>query len=255
MIKSEPMKRVAVAGATGRIGSLTVTALRAAGHEVVEISRARGVDLQSGAGLADVLSGVDAVIDSTNTPAQDTDEVVGFFTTVTANLLAAEARVGVGHHVVLSIVGLTEPAKSAHYAGKLAQEAAVAAGPIPWTLVRATQFFDFAALVVSWTEQNGAAAIAPLLVQPIAPANVAAALAEVAVGAAQHRHLDIAGPDTQDLVDMARRTLAVRGHLVRLVPTWDGPFNVEMAGNVLLPGPETRIMPTTFDEWLAAGAN
>jgi uncharacterized protein YbjT (DUF2867 family) len=109
------------------------------------------VDLQSGAGLDDILTGVDAVIDSTNTPARDADEVVRFFTNVTTNLLAAEARAGVGHHVVSSIVGLTEPARSPHYAGKLAQEAATTAGPIPWTVVRATQFRDFAAMVVSLT--------------------------------------------------------------------------------------------------------
>jgi uncharacterized protein YbjT (DUF2867 family) len=248
------MKKVAVAGATGRIGSLTVAALRAAGHQVVEISRRAGIDLYSGNGLDDVLAGVNAVIDSTNNPARDADEAVGFFTRVTANLLAAEERAGVRHHVVLSIVGLAEPARSAHYAGKLAQEAAVAAGPIPWTIVRATQFHDFAAMVVGWTEHDGVATIAPLLVQPIAPADVAAVLAEMALGAPQSRHLDIAGPETQDLVDMARRTLTVRGHTVRLVPTWDGPFNVAMAGNVLLPGPDARIMPTSFDDWLSAGA-
>lgn len=254
MADSGSIKKVAVAGATGRIGSLTVAALSSAGHQVVEISRRGGVDLYSGAGLGEVLTGVDAVIDATNTATQVTDEVVGFFTTVTTNLLAAEASAGVDHHVVLSIVGLAEPATNGHYAGKLAQEAAVAAGPIPWTIVRATQFHDFAAMVVDWTEDAGAATIAPLLVQPIAPADVAAVLAEIAVGAPQRRHLDIAGPETQDLVDMARRTLSVRGHTVRLVPTWDGPFSVAMAGNVLLPGPNARIMPTTFDEWLSAGA-
>ena len=248
------MKRVAVAGATGRIGSLTVAVLRAAGHQAVEISRRHGIDLYSGEGLDDVLTGVDAVIDATNNSAQVADEVAGFFTRVTANLLAAEERADIGHHVVLSIVGLAEPARSPHYAGKLAQEATVAAGPIPWTIVRATQFHDFAAMVVSWTEQDGAATIAPLLVQPIAPADVAAVLAETALGAPQRRHLDIAGPETQDLVDMARRTLTARGHVVRLVPTWDGPFNVAMAGNVLLPGPDARIMPTSFDDWLSAGA-
>lgn len=254
MTTSGSTKKVAVAGATGRIGSRTVATLRGSGHEVVEISRESGVDLRSGTGLDDLLENVDAVIDSTSTTAQITDEVVGFFTTVTANLLAAEARAGVAHHVALSIVGLTEPARNAHYAGKLAQEAAVAAGSIPWTVVRATQFHDFAAMVVGWTEQDGVATVAPLLVQPIAPADVAAVLAEVALGSPQRRHLDIAGPETQDLVDMARRTLAVRGRAVRLVPTWDGPFSVAMAGNVLLPGPDARLMPTTFDEWLATGA-
>lgn len=242
---------VAVAGATGRIGSLTSAALRAAGHPVVEIGRRVGIDLLSGDGLDDVLVGVDAVIDCTNTPSRDPDEVVSFFTRTTANLLAAEERAGVGHHVVLSIVGLAEPARSAHYAGKLAQEASVVAGTVPWTIVRATQFHDFAEMVVGWTEVDGVATIAPLLIQPIAPADVATVLAEIAPGAPRHGHLDIAGPETQDLVDMARRTLAVRGRSVRLVPTWDGPFDVTMAGKVLLPGPDVRIMPITFDAWLS----
>jgi uncharacterized protein YbjT (DUF2867 family) len=246
--------RIAVAGATGRIGHLTVEALQRAGHEVVEISRSRGIDVQSGTGLDEALVGVDAVVDSTSTAARDAHEVVAFFTTGTRNLLAAEQQAGVGHHVVLSVVGIKEPAPTGHYAGKLAQEAAVEAGDVPWTIVRATQFHDFAAMVASWTVADGVARLAPLLVQPIAPADVAAVLAEVAVGAPQRTRLDIAGPDTQDLVDMARRTHAVRGEQIRLVPTWDGPFDVAMAGRVLLPGPAARIMPTTFDDWLAAGA-
>ncbi|MCU4182752.1 NAD(P)H-binding protein [Acidiferrimicrobium sp. IK] len=244
-------RTVAVAGATGHIGSLTAAALRAGGHDVVEISRARGVDLRSGAGLEGVLAGVEAVIDATNAATRDRDATVEFFSTTTANLLEAERRAGVGHHVVLSIVGPAEPARNPHYAGKLAQEAAVVGGPVPWTIVRSTQFHDFAATVVGWSESDGVAAVPPLLVQPIAPTDVAAVLAEVGLGAPQHRRLDVAGPETQDLVDMARRTLAARDRQVRLVPTWDGPFDVTMAGNVLLPGPGARIMPTTFDEWLS----
>jgi uncharacterized protein YbjT (DUF2867 family) len=248
------ISRVAVAGASGNIGSLAVSALRARHVDVVEISRSAGVDLQSGTGLDDILTDVDAVIDVTNTGAQDTDEVVDFFTSVTKTLLAAEERSGVRHHVALSIVGLSEPAPNPHYAGKLAQEASVVGGPVPWTIVRATQFHDFAVTVVGWTERDGVATVAPLLLQPIAPADVADALVDVASGPPQGRHLEFAGPETQDLVDMARRTLAIQGRAIRLVPTWNGPFGVAMAGDVLLPGPDVRIMPTTFDEWLAAGA-
>ena len=251
MGSSEAVRRVAVAGATGRIGALAVAALRARGQAVVELSRACGIDLRSGSGLDEVLPGVDAVIDTTNSATRDTEAAVEFFTTVTANLLAAESRVGIGHHVALSIVGLDQPTTNPHYAGKRAQEAAVMAGPVPWTIVRATQFHDFAAMVVGWTLRDGVATIAPLLIQPIAPSDVAAALVETALGAPQRRRIEIAGPETQDLVDMARRTLAARGEAVRLVPTWDGPFDSTMAGKVLLPGPDARIMATTFDEWLA----
>jgi uncharacterized protein YbjT (DUF2867 family) len=160
----------------------------------------------------------------------------------------------VRHHVLLSIVGLHRVEGNPHYAGKREQERLVEAGPVPWTIVPATQFHDFAAMVTSWTERDGVASIAPLLVQPIAAADIADVLAEIATGRPHGRYPDVAGPETQDLVDMARRTNEVRGRQVRLVPTWSGLFGPEMAGDVLLPGEGARIAPTTFDEWLAAGA-
>jgi uncharacterized protein YbjT (DUF2867 family) len=143
---------------------------------------------------------------------------------------------------------------NAHYAGKREQERLVAGGPVPCTIVRATQFHDFAAMVTSWTERDGAAVIPPLLVQPIAPSDVADILAEVATGEPRGHYRDCAGPETQDLVDMARRTNEARGHHVRLIPSWSGTLGVSMAGEVLLPGAGARIAPTPFDEWLAAGA-
>ena len=115
----------------------------------------------------------------------------------------------------------------------------------------ATQFHDFAEMVVGWTEHDGVTEIAPLLVQPIAPADIAAILAEIVTGDPQGRYADVAGPDTQDLVDMARRTLAARGRTVRLVPTWSSVLGVQMAGNALLPGDGARLAPTTFEDWLA----
>jgi len=158
---------------------------------------------------------------------------------------------GVRHHVLLSIVGLDRIKGNAHYAGKREQESIVSAGPLPWTIVPATQFHDFAATVVSWTERDGAATIPPLLVQPIAPADVADVLAEIAVGDARGHHPDLAGPEPQDLVDMARRTLDARGRKLRLVPAWAGVFGTEWSGNVMLPSEGARIAPTTFDDWLA----
>ncbi|MFF5264503.1 SDR family oxidoreductase [Actinomadura viridis] len=243
--------RIAVAGATGNIGTLAVAALAEAGHDVVRISRSLGVDVSTGDGLDAALTGVDAVIDVMNFTATDRDEAVECFGTATRNLLAAEVRAGVRHHVLLSIAGLERVEGNAHYAGKREQERLVAEGPVPWTIVPATQFHDFAAMVTSWTEQDGAATIAPLLVQPIAPADVAAVLAEIATGAARGRYRDVAGPEPQDLVDMARRTNEARGRSVKLVPTWSSLFGPEMAGEVLLPGEGARVMPTTFDEWLA----
>ncbi|MET9439358.1 NAD(P)H-binding protein [Streptomyces sp. NPDC006610] len=243
--------RIAVAGATGNIGALTVAALERDGHDVVRISRSSGVDLTTGAGLDDALAGVDAVVDATNGPASDRAETVAYFAATTRNLLTAEERAGVRHHVLLSIVGIDRVEGNAHYAGKREQERLVAEGPVPWTIVPATQFHDFAAMVTSWTEHEGVATLAPLLVQPIAPADVADILAEIATGEPQGRYADIAGPEQHDLVDMARRTNEARGREIRLVPTWRAGFGPEMAGEALLPGERVRIAPTTFDEWLA----
>lgn len=246
--------RIAVAGATGRIGRLTIAALEQAGHQTVPLSRGAGVDAYTGSGLADALQGAGALIDVINNPSQNEAEIVDFFGTTTKNLLAAGERAGVRHHVLLSIVGIDRNRRVPHYAGKREQERLVAGGPVPWSIVRATQFYDFAAMVAGWAERDGAAAIAPLLVQPIAPADVAAMLAEIAAGAPLGTRLDIAGPETQDLVDMARRTFAVRGQDIRLIPTWRGIFGPDMAGEVLLPGEGARLGPTTFGDWLAAGA-
>jgi uncharacterized protein YbjT (DUF2867 family) len=246
--------RIAIAGGTGRIGRLTITALDRAGHQTVPLSRAAGVDAYAGHGLDDALRDADAVIDATNTQSQDEAEIVDFFGTVTRNLLAAGQKAGVRHHVLLSIVGVDRNKRVPHYAGKREQERLVEGGPVPWSIVQATQFHDFAAMVAGWAERDGSAPIAPLLVQPIAPADVAAVLAEVATAPPLGARLEIAGPETQDLVDMARRTYAARGQDVRLVPTWRGNFGTDMAGEALLPGAGARRGATTFDDWLAAGA-
>ncbi|MEU6407997.1 NAD(P)H-binding protein [Microbispora sp. NPDC046933] len=243
--------RIAVAGATGNIGKLTVAALERNGHDVVRVSRSLGVDLMTGEGLDKALDGVEAVVDAISSAATDRDESVAYFGTTTRNLLAAEERAGVRHHVLLSIIGIQRVEGNAHYAGKREQERLVSAGSVPWTIVPVAQFHDFAEMVAGWTEQDGVATIAPLLVQPIAPADVADVLAEIAVGEPRGRYADVAGPEPQDLVDMARRTYAARGRTVKLVPTWSGLFGPAMAGDVLLPGEGARIAPTTFDEWLA----
>jgi uncharacterized protein YbjT (DUF2867 family) len=243
--------RIAVAGATGNIGARTVAALERGGHDVVRMSRSLGVDLVTGDGLDHALAGVDTVVDVTNGPAAGHAETVAYFATATGNLLAAGERAGVRHHVLLSIVGVDRVEGTAHYAGKREQERLVAAGPVPWTIVPATQFHDFAAMVAGWTERAGVATIAPLLVQPVAPQDVADILAEIAAGEPRGRYADVAGPDPQDLVDMARRTNEARGHKVKLVPTWSAIFGPDMAGTVLLPGDGARVAPTTFEDWLA----
>lgn len=247
--------RIAVAGATGNIGARTVAFVERDGHEAVRISRSLGVDLLTGEGLDAALEGVDALVDAISSPPISPDETREYFGATTRNLLAAEQRAGVRHHVLLSIVGINRmDGGTAHYAGKREQERLIEQGPVPWTIVPATQFHDFAGLAASWTERDGVATIAPLLVQPIAPDDIAEILAEIAAGEPQGRYVDVAGPETQDLVDMARRANDVLGRNVRLVPTWSGPLDLSMAGNVLLPGENARIAPTTFEQWLAARA-
>lgn len=244
--------RIAVAGATGNIGARTVSALQKKGYDPIRISRSLGVDLATGDGLDTALDGADAVVDAISSELIDRGEALAYFGAATRNLLAAEERAGVRHHVLLSIVGIHRVEGNAHYAGKREQERLVADGPVPWTIVPATQFHDFAATVCSWTERDGVATVAPLLIQPIAPADIAEILAEIATGGPQRYYVDVAGPETQDLVDMARRTNQARGRNVKLVPTWSGIFDDSMAGNVMLPDENARIAPTTFDEWLAA---
>ena len=242
---------VAVAGGSGLVGRHVVEALQRGGHQAVVLARGRGVNLETGDGLADALRGVAAVVDVTNTPTTGPDEARAFFGAVTSNLLAAEQEAGVRHHVVLSIVGVGRVEGNGHYAGKRRQEELATAGPVATTVVRATQFHEFAAMVVSWTRRGDVATVPPLLVQPAAAADVGDTLARVAL-ADPAGVTEVAGPEPQDLVDMARRTLAARGERLRLVPTWRGPFGAEMAGEVLLPGPGAVITPTTFEQWLGA---
>jgi uncharacterized protein YbjT (DUF2867 family) len=154
--------------------------------------------------------------------------------------------------VLLSIVALDRRAGNPHLQGKRAQEALLATSKIPVTIQRATQFHEFAGMVVGWTRQGDVAYVPPLLVQPVAASDVGEVLAEIATGAPRGRAVDLAGPEPQDLVDMARRTLEARGELVRLVPTWrHTAFGLESVGEALMPGPEARLGPTTFDAWLA----
>lgn len=247
--------RIAVVGGTGHVGRETVAALHRSGHDAVPMSRSTGVDVLSGDGLEKALAGAAAVIDVTNTAEMDAEATRRFFGTVSANLVAAEQRAGVGHHVLLSIVGVDRIDTNPHYAGKLRQEEVLREGPVPWTILRATQFFDFPATVVGWMTEDGVATIPPLLMQPVAKADVAQMLAELAVGKPINDVLEFGGPKTEDFVDMARRTLAARVDPTELAPAWsEGMFGVQMAGNALLPGASARRGRTTFEEWLKSEA-
>jgi uncharacterized protein YbjT (DUF2867 family) len=156
--------RIAVIGGTGLVGRHTVDALARGGHDPVVVARSRGVDLATGQGLDDALAGADAAVDVTNAFAGDADDARRVFGAMTERLLDAEARAGVGHHVLLSILGVDRVEGNAHYAGKRRQEEVVEAGPVPATILRATQFHEFAEMVVDWTIRDGVAEVPPLLV-------------------------------------------------------------------------------------------
>lgn len=247
--------RIVVAGGTGRIGRLLVQQLTRQGHETVSLSRGEGVDLLRGTGLVERLAGADAVVDASSLPATSVAEAEAAFTATTQNLLEAENSAGVRHHIVLSIAALDSVRGNPHYFGKRAQERAALAGSIPSTIVRATQFHDFPAMIAERAVIDGEALVPPLRLQPIAPSDVAATLADVATAPPARGTVVIAGPRTEDAVDMAVRTFAARGIALPVRATWNGAaLGPEFAGDVLLPGEGAQLAPTTFDEWLAAGA-
>ncbi len=168
--------RIAVIGGTGLVGRHTVDALERAGHEAVVVARSRGIDVATGEGLDQALAGAGAAVDVTNVTEPDPEDARAAFGAMTERLLAAEERAGVGHHVLLSIAGVDRVEGNAHYAGKRRQEEIVEAGPVPFTILPATQFHEFAEMVAGWTERDGVAALPPVLVQPVAAADVGEAL-------------------------------------------------------------------------------
>jgi uncharacterized protein YbjT (DUF2867 family) len=244
--------RVAVIGGTGMVGRQVVTALQNAGHQAVVVARSVGVDLRTGAGLDAALEGVHAAIDVTNESGTNAASSREAFGLLTGNLLAAERRAGVRHHVLLSIVSAPRLPQVPHYAGKLRQEELVQQSSIPYTILRTTQFHEFAGQMAGWSQREGIVTLPPVLLQPVASADVVAVLIELALGEPHGLAPDLAGPDTHDLVDMARRTLEARGDRTPIRASWRGvSFGPDASGEVFLAGPDARIGPTTFDMWLA----
>src|SRR5690606_32864396 len=167
----------------------------------------------------------------------------------TERLLEAERRAGVGHHVLLSILNVDRVPGNAHYAGKRRQEEIVRGGPVPWTILRAAQFHEFAVQVVDWALRDGVAEVAPAPLQPVAVADVGGALAEIAAGPPLRAVVDLAGPEPQDLFDMAGRAAAAQGRDVTLVRGYGGVVGPDITGDAALPGPGARLAPTRFDDW------
>ncbi|MER5729904.1 NAD(P)H-binding protein [Streptomyces sp. NPDC002138] len=239
---------------TGLIGSQLATRLENQGHDVTSASLSSGVDLLTGAGLDDALAGAHTVVNVTNSPTFD-DRSLVFFRTTVGNLLSAGERAGVRHQVVLSIVGVDQVPQLDYYRAKALQEELLQAGPTPYSIVRATQFFEFMEPTMSWTSDDSAVRLPATPLQPIASADVVAALAEVATGSPLNDILDIAGPDTFTLDELGRITLAVRGDGRPVITDDRAGLFAAVQGDVLTAGPAARLAPTHYRDWLQGTLN
>jgi uncharacterized protein YbjT (DUF2867 family) len=256
--------KIAVAGATGRVGRHVVDVLEEQGHDVVRISRSAGVDVVTGDGLADALSGVECVVDATSGASPEQQAATDFFTTATRNLQELGAHAGVRRIVVVSIIG-TDRFTAGYGAAKQAHERAMLAGPIPATIVRAAQFHEFVSQLMDWGRQDGTIYLPKMRTQLVAARTVAETLADLASGRgpAPAREpngaamLEIAGPREENLVEAARLRAAHRGETVRIeaVNNPDDPDAELYESGALLPGPQAILAGPTFEEWLTGQAD
>ncbi len=242
--------KIAVIGGTGLIGSQVVGILNAAGHQAVPHSPSTGLDLLTGAGLAEALKGADVVVNLSNSPTFD-DAAPGFFRTTTENMLAAAADAGVGHAVVLSIVGVDRVPDVVYYRAKTLQEQLLAAGPVPWSIVRATQFFEFIDAVLAMGADGDTVRLPATPLQPMAAAEVAQAVADVSTGAPLRGIRNIAGPDVFPLDELGRLTLAARGDTRTVVTDPAAGVFGAVPGDVLTAPRDAVISKTSYREWLA----
>jgi uncharacterized protein YbjT (DUF2867 family) len=243
--------KIAVLGGTGLIGSQVVKILQAEGHEAVPLSPSNGVDLLTGEGLDAGLKGADVVVNLTNSPTFD-EASADFFRTTMDNLLASAQREGVGHAVVLSIVGADQVPDLAYYRAKVLQEDILKAGPVPYSIVRVTQFYEFVKSVLSWTSDAETVRLPATPVQPMASADVAKAVAEVTVGAPLNGTRNYAGPEVFTLDELGRVALAAQGDPRKVVVDPTAGLFGAVEGDVLIAPPGAVISQTTFREWLTA---
>ncbi len=242
--------KIVVIGGSGLVGSKVVAMLKEQGHEAVAASPNTGVNTLTGEGLADVLDGANVVVDVSNSPSREDDAVLEFFQTSTRNILAAETKAGVGHHVALSIVGCDRLPGSGYLRAKVAQEKLITDSKLPYTLVRATQFFEFVQGIIDGATDGNTVRLAPVLFQPIAAADVAAAVGEVAIGAPANDVVEVAGPDQFRLDELGRSTLAARQDS-REVVTDPGAryFGAVLEERSLVPANGARIAGTHLKDW------
>jgi uncharacterized protein YbjT (DUF2867 family) len=244
--------KIVVIGGTGLIGSKLVANLAAHGHDAVPASPGTGVDTLTGEGLTGAFTGADLVVDVSNSPSFEDTAVLEFFETSTRNILGAEAAAGVGHHVALSVVGTERLAESGYMRAKIAQEKLIKNSSIPYTIVRATQFFEFAVRMADEASDGDTARVPPVLIQPMAADDVAAAVCNVALAAPLNNTIEIAGPEPLRFEDFVREGLRSAGdQRVVVADPQARYFGARLTERTLLPGDGAQLGPTRFGDWLS----
>src|SRR5436190_1508773 len=244
--------KIVVIGGTGLVGSKLVTKLNQQGHEAVAASPSRGVNAITGEGLAAAMEGASVVVDVSNSPSFEYQAALEFFQTSTRNLQAAETAAGVRHHVALSVVGTDRLPESGYFRAKIAQEGLIKASSIPYSIVHATQFFEFVKSIADAATDGNTVRLAPVLFQPMASDDVATAVGQIAVGAPVNGTVEVAGPEQFRLDELIRRGLSTRNDPREVV---DDPqaryFGAELSERTLVPGDDARLGETRFEDWLS----
>ena len=244
--------RIVVIGGTGLIGAKLAGKLRQKGHEVIPAAPSTGVNTITGDGLDEVLSGAEIVVDVANSPSFEDRAVLKFFETSGRNLLAAEAAAKVRHHVALSVVGTDRLPECGYFCAKLAQENLIRASKIPYTILRATQFFEFVAGIVDSSSDGQIARLSPALFQPVASDDVAAALADVTLAAPINGVVELAGPERLSLDEFGRKYLTATKDPRKVVADIHARyFGAELDDRSLTPGNNPRLGSVRFEDWLA----
>jgi uncharacterized protein YbjT (DUF2867 family) len=243
--------KVVVIGGTGLIGSKLVIKLDHQGHEAVPASPNTGVNTLTGEGLSEVLDGAQVVVDVSNSPDWNDDAVMHFFQTSSRNLLAAEAAAGVGHHVALSVVGTDRLTESGYFRAKMSQEQLIEGSSIPYSIVHATQFFEFLESIIADATDGNEVRLPPALIQPMASDDVAAAVGRVAVGPAVNGIVEVAGPEKFRLDELVRGLLKARNDPREVIADPHARyFGITPSERTLLPGDGARIAETRLEDWL-----
>ena len=247
--------KIVVIGGTGLIGSKLVAKLLAHGHDAVPASPGTGVNTLTGEGLAEALTGADVVVDVSNSPSFEDTAVLAFFETSTRNILDAEDAAGVGHHVALSVVGTERLAESGYMRAKIAQEKLIENSSIPYTIVHATQFFEFAVRTADEASDGDTVRVPPVLIQPMAADDVAAAVCDVTLAAPQDNTIEVAGPEVLPFEDFVRRGLRSAGdQRVVVADPHARYFGARLGERSLLPDDGAQLAATTFEDWLSRQA-